>query len=361
VTDAAITSALAAVLQTMPDPLAGDQVKHYEEELAAYFGVAHAVAVASGTAALHTTLLGSGIGPGDEVLVPALSVVMSASPVTYTGATPVFFDCTPDGTDVDYDDLAAKISPRAKAIMPVYLWGRVGDPARLVSLMREHGLRMIEDACQAQGTRIGGKLAGTFGDAGCFSTKDGKLLWSGEGGFILTSDTALAEWCRAFRTHCQTPPTGQVPLSFTGHNYRLAEPLAAIARANLARFPQLLERRQQQTRLLLVLLTDIDGIEVLPIPADWNGYAPLARLHVARPREFSVHLAELGVPNSIGTFHLRACDQRPMFASQGPPCTNAAAFIESLLAPVITDHDDDERIQRHADIITTEAAKWPAC
>ncbi len=109
------------------------------------------------------------------------------------------------------------------------------------------------------------------------------------------------------------------------------------------------------------MIADVPAIEVLPGPDGWNGYAPLARLHLPEPRRFSQHLGDLGVPNSIGTFHLRACDQRPMFATQErPPCRNAAAFIDSLLAVVVTGHDDDERIQHYADIITTEAAKWPA-
>jgi perosamine synthetase len=355
-----LAAAVAEALSAMPDPGATRQVQLYEAELAGYFGSGEVIAVASGTAALHCALAASGIGPGDEVLVPALSVVMSAAPVVYTGATPVFFDCTPDG-GTDYEDLAAKITARTRAIMPVYLWGRMDDPARLAGLARDHGLQVIEDACQAIGTRWDGRLAGTTGQAGCFSTKDGKLLWSDEGGFIRTDDPGLAERCRAFRTHWQTPPSGQAPLAAIGHNYRLAQPLAAIARANLARFGQLLEHRQHQTRLLSALIADTPAIEVLPGPGGWNGYAPLARLHLPQPRRFSQHLAGLGVPNSTGTYHLRACDARPMFASPDrPACRNAASFIESLLAVVVTDHDDDERIQHYADIITTEAATWPA-
>jgi len=155
----ALLAAVGGALAAMPDPVASAQAEHYERELAAYFGTRYAVAVASGTAALHCA------------------------------------------------------------------------------------------------------LAGTSGDAGCFSTKDGKLLWSGEGGFNLTDDPGIAARCRAFRTHWQTPPAGQAPLSFLGYNYRLAEPLAAIASANLARFGQLLARRQQQTRLLSALITGSPAIE----------------------------------------------------------------------------------------------------
>lgn len=352
-------AALLEALAAMPDPMAADQAERYEEELSAFFGGGQVIAVSSGTAALHCALDGYGIGPGDEVLVPALSVVMSAAPVTYTGAVPVFFDCTPAGDDASYEDLAAKITPRTRAVMPVYLWGRTTGAARLAEFAASRGLLLIEDACQAIGSRCDGRPAGTLGDAACFSTKDGKLLWSGEGGFIRTDDPALADRCRAYRTHWQAPPPGQAPLSAIGHNYRLAEPLAALARDGLSRFPRLLDRRRHQTRLLSQLIADAPGITVLPGEPGWNGYAPLARLHLPRPREFARHLAGLGVPNSTGTYHLIACDQRPMFTRPGQPaCPNAAAFLESLLAPVVADHDDDKRIRRYADIITTEAAAW---
>jgi dTDP-4-amino-4,6-dideoxygalactose transaminase len=355
-----LTAAVAETIATMPDPAACTQIEHYEAELADHFGTENAVAVATGTAALHCALTACGIGPGDEVLIPALSVIMSAAPITYTGATPVFFDCEPGGDEISYTDLAAKITPRTKAIMPVHLWGRTGDASQLAAFADDRGLLVIEDACQAHGTRSNGRLAGTFGHAGCFSTRDGKLLWSGEGGFILTNDRGLAARCRAFRTHWQIPPPGQAPLTSIGHNYRLAEPLAAIGRTNLARFGQLLDRRRHQTTFLSQLIAPIPGIDVLASSPGWNAYAPMAGLRLPRPRQFCQYLNKLGVPNSTGSYHLMACDQRPMFASpQRSPCRNATSFIDSLLAIVITDHDDDEQLRRYADIITTEAAAWP--
>lgn len=354
-----LPSALIAALAAMPDSAADSQVSHYEDELARHFGVVHAVAVASGTAALHCALAACGIGPGDEVLVPAVSVVMSAAPVLYAGARPVFVDSDHSGVDFSYSDLAAKVTTRTKAIIAVHLWGRAGDPERLASFAATRRLQVIEDACQAHGSRVGGRLVGTFGDLGCFSTKDGKLLWSGEGGFILTSDPGLAGRCRAFRTHWQTPPPGETPLTRLGCSYRLAEPLAAIARANLAHFDQLLARRQHQTELLANSLAGTPGITVLAREPGWNGYSPLARITLSRPRSFCERLAALGVTNSVGTYHLTPCDRRPMFSDfVHASCRNAASFIESLLAVIVTEHDDDERIQRYADIITREAVAW---
>jgi len=353
--------AWARLLPTLPDPAAGRQVAELERELADRFGVAHAVAVSSGTAALHTALVGLGIGPGQEVVVPALSVVMSAAPIVYTGARPVFVDCTPDGGDFDYTDLEAKTSDATTAVMPVHLWGRVPDPHRLLAFAAAHRLHVVEDACQAQGTRVGDRPAGTLGAVGCFSLKDGKIMWSGEGGYLLTDDPDLAGRCRAYRSHWQTPPPGQAPLAELGHNYRLAEPLAVLARANLDRFDELLARRRSQTSLLLSLLDGAPGVVPLqPRPGEqWNGYSPLARLTLPAPRAFCEHLAVAGVPNSVGTFRLVPTDQRPTFADPvRPPCRNAAAIIDTTLAVVVTDHDSDQRIAECAETITREARQW---
>ncbi|MGH8897820.1 MAG: DegT/DnrJ/EryC1/StrS family aminotransferase [Egibacteraceae bacterium] len=245
-----LIEALARLLDVMPDPSSAAQTERLKDELAHSFTVGHAVATSSGTAALHCALAALGVGPGDEVLVPAMSVVMSVAPVVYAGARPVFVDCDPSGTDFDYADLKAKLSKATRCVLPVYLWGRAADPVRLREFADAEGLRVVEDACQAQGTRFDGRLLGTFGDLGCFSTKDGKLLWSGEGGFIVTDDDDLAARCRAFRTHWQTPPDGEAPMSRLGHNYRLSELQAVVARWNLARFEELLARRRHQAELL---------------------------------------------------------------------------------------------------------------
>jgi perosamine synthetase len=267
--------------------------------------------VASGTAALHTALRCLGVGTGDEVLVPALSVVMSVAPIIHARARPVFVDCDPGGTELDYEDLAGKMTSAARVILPVHLWGRPGDPARLSSAAAGHGLGVVEDACQAQGSRAGGRFAGTNGDVGCFSLKDGKVLWAGEGGYLLTDRDDIAGRARALRAHHQPPYDG--PSAEVGYNYRLAEPLAVIARANLARFDDLLDRRRRQAHRLADLLADTPGISVSSIDdtTHWNGYSFLATVGLNQPRAFCEHLARLGVPNSVGTFGLIPADRRP--------------------------------------------------
>jgi perosamine synthetase len=351
---------LAVVLAQMPDPSGGTVVGELEHDLAEAFGVPHAVAVASGTAALHAAFSACGLRPGDEVLVPALSVVMTVAPLVALGVTPVFVDSDPATLDVDYDDAARKVTQRTRAILPVHLWGRMGDPAALTAFASDHGLMNVEDAAQAAGTTRDGHPAGTIGDVGCFSMKDGKILWSGEGGFLLTARPDLAEYVAAFRSHWQPAPPGQDPPSRLATNCRLAAPLAAIARANVHRLQTLIALRREQTRYLMHAVQQASGLTALQ-PADgeqWNGFSPLLHINLPRPRAFTEHLARQGIPNSTGSFRLIPCDSRPMFAQYGPPCPGAAQILDHTLAVSLTQRDTEDTLDRYAAVITREASTW---
>jgi perosamine synthetase len=358
----ALEDQLGAVLRQMPDPSGGPVAAELERELAKAFGVPHAVAVASGTAALHAALSACGIGPGDEVLVPALTVVMTVAPLHALGATPVFVDSDPATLDLDYDDAARKVTSRTRAIIPVHLWGRMGNPANLTSFATEHDLDVVEDAAQAAGTTRDGQRPGTTGTAGCFSMKDGKILWSGEGGFLLTTHHEVAKHARAFRSHWQQPPAGEAPLTRLATNSRLAAPLAAIALANLRRISHLVELRQEQTRRVLHALeqTPAPGLAGLTPAAgeEWNGFAPLLHIDLPNPRAFAEHLAQHGVPNSTGSFRLVPCDTRPMFTSPDRPCRGAAQILDHTLAVVLTERDTDATLDRYAAVIAREATAW---
>lgn len=358
-----LTDQVAAVLQRLPDPGGGPVTGVLEEELAGAFGARHAVAVASGTAALHAALDACGVGPGTEVLVPALTVIMTVAPVVALGAVPVFVDSDPATLDLDYQDAAAKVSPRTRAIIPVHLWGRMGDPAALSGFAAAHGLDVIEDAAQAAGSARDGQKAGTLGTVGCFSMKDGKILWCCEGGFLLTSRRDLARHAAAFRTHWQDPPEGQAPQSRLAVNSRLAEPLAAIALANLRRLPALTERRRAQTRQLTRALEAVPGLSALAPAAgeEWNGFSPLLRIGLPRPRAFAERLAQRGVPNSAGSFRLVPCDTRPMFTGTHlPPCRGAAEVLDRTLAVTLTERDTEATLDRYAAVIAQEASAWTA-
>ncbi|MQS17612.1 aminotransferase [Streptomyces kaniharaensis] len=357
----ALGAGVLAALAAMPDPACAAYADRFEHDLSGVFGGRHAIAVNSGTAALHAALFAAGVQPGDEVLLPALTVVMTAAPVVQLGATPVFVDSDPATLDLDYADAAAKVTDRTRALVPVHLWGRMGDPAALAAFASRFGLAVVEDAAQAAGTSRAGIAAGTAGTAGCFSMKDGKILWSGEGGFVLTDDPDLAARARAFRGHWLTPPPGSHPQQQLAVNARLAEPLAALAQANLHRLPALLERRRTQGTYLLHALAGARGLTPLRPATDetWNHYSPLLTIGLPRPRAFAEHLAQRGVPNSTGTFRLVPCDTRPMFTpSARPRCRGAAQILERTLAVVLTDRDDEAVLDRYAAVITRESAAW---
>lgn len=356
-----ITELMTAVLDQMPDPSGGALVGQFERELAEAFGVPHVVAVSSGTAALHAALSAYGIGPGDEVLVPALTVVMTVAPLDALGARPVFVDTDPATLDLDYDDAARKLTSRTRAIMPVHLWGRMGDPAALAGFASEHGLAVVEDAAQAAGTARDGRRAGTVGAVGCFSMKDGKVLWSGEGGFLVTASREIAEHAAAFRGHWQPAPPGDAPQSRLATNSRLAAPLAAIALANLRRFPALVELRRAQTRHLVNALAQAPGLRALAPAADeeWNGFALLLHIDLPDPRAFAEHLARQGVTTSTGSFKLVPCDTRPPFAAPDrAPCRGAAEILDRTLAVVLTERDTEPALDRYAAVIAREAREW---
>lgn len=340
--------------------LSETEVDAYERDLAERFGVAHVVAVSSGTAAVQTALDAAGVRPGDEVLVPALAVVMSAAPVQHVGARPVFVDCNAEGTDFDYRDLAAKVTEHTTAVLPVHLWGRASHPVRLRSFAVDRGLAVVTDACQALGTTVDGVQIGTEATIGCFSTHKLKLLSTGEGGFLTTNDDYCAARARAYRSHWQNPP-GEQPLSRVTYNFRLADPLAEIGRRELARLDLLVQQRIDQASLLMDLLADLPQLRpaIVPDGQRWNHYAPVLHLQFDRPRAFCEHLAEQGVPNSTGTFRLVPLDQRPMFANDTrPPCNTATELLDGILAVVLTRHDDKRRIRDYAETITREVTRW---
>ena len=337
-----------------------EQVAAYEHDLARYLQVPHVVTTSSGTSAIHTALAAVGVGPGDEVLVPALAVVMSAAPVLHLRARPVVVDAPVDGRGFDLADLARKTTARTRAILPVYLWGRA-DPAagQLAAHAHDAGVPLVVDACPTLGTTVAGRQAGLDAAVACFSTHELKLLSTGEGGFLATADDTLAARARAYRSHWLPPPPGETPLSRAAHNFRLAAPLAALGRAELAHLPVLVRRRRALTSLLYELLAHCPHLTPEPADAGWNGYAPLLRLQLPRPRAFCEHLADRGVANSTGSFGLVPLDRRTLFRDPDQaPAPNAAVYLDTVLAVALTHGDDETTIRRYATIIREETSRW---
>lgn len=356
-----VLAALAPALQRMPHPSDTTETDALEHDLARAFGARHAVTVSSGTAALHTALAAADIGPGHEVLLPAATVAMTVAAVVASGAHPVFVDSPPGQLGMDPADAAAKIGPRTRAILCVHLFGDTTGLDHIVSLARRHSLLLLEDACQAQGTRHHDHAAGTVGDIGCFSLKDGKLLSCGEGGYLLTNDHTLAARAASWRNHHLTPAPGIPAAARLGHNFRLAQPLAALARHHLSGFDTALATRRRQHDRLIHALTGTPGLAPLPRTNGHNGYSPLWRIQLPNPRAFTTRLAELGVINSIGSFGLKAAPRQPWAAPLHPaPCPHATEMLDQLLAVALTARHHDSDLDTLAAIIDRETRAWPS-
>lgn len=197
----------------------GEQVERFEESFAAYCGTRHAVAVNSGTSALHLALLAAGVGAGDEVITVSATFIATVAAIVYTNATPVFVDIDPVTWNMDPALIAAAITPRTRAIVPVHMHGRLADMEAIRQIAQRHGLRVIEDAAQAHGAQRDQVRAGAFGDLGCFSFYPGKNIGAcGEGGAVTTNDPDLAKTVRQLRDWGQDGKYNHVRHGF---NYRM--------------------------------------------------------------------------------------------------------------------------------------------
>lgn len=209
----------------------GEETKAFESDFAAYIGVAHGVGVGSGTEALHLALAACGVGPGDEVITVSHTAVATVAAIELVGATPVLVDIEPDYFTLDPDKLESAISPRTKAIIPVHLYGQPADLTPILEIARRHGVRVIEDCAQAHGAMYGERRVGAGGDIACFSFYPTKNLGAlGDGGMIVTNDSALAERARLLREYGWAERyVSHIP----GWNSRLDEVQAAVLRVKL--------------------------------------------------------------------------------------------------------------------------------
>jgi dTDP-4-amino-4,6-dideoxygalactose transaminase len=251
----------------------GPRIAAFEQALADYVGTEHAVTVSSGTAALHLACLAAGIGPGDEVIVPAFTFVASAAAVRYVGATPVLCDVvSPREFVLDPADVARRITPRTKAVIAVHFCGYPAAVAELRALCDEHGLVLIEDCAQAIGATVDGdgRQTGTTGQLGAFSFFSKKQLCVGEGGMVSCTLPEHAERVRLLRSHALTSSTwdrhrGHDPaydIVDIGFNYRMDEPRAALGLSRLQRLPGSLQARRETVRAYREQLAGIEGLEL---------------------------------------------------------------------------------------------------
>jgi perosamine synthetase len=223
----------------------GPVLNEFEAAIAKYAGCAHAVAVSSGTSALHLALLALGIGPNDEVIVPSFTFIAAANVIRHVRATPVFVDIEPRTLNLDPACVEAAITPSTRALLVVHTFGIPANMDALVHLAHKHNLRIIEDACEAIGAEYKDRKVGTIGDAGAFAFYPNKQITTGEGGVLVTNNPEVAATARALRNQGRRETDDWFEHSDVGYNYRISEINCALGVEQLKRINTILQRREQ--------------------------------------------------------------------------------------------------------------------
>jgi perosamine synthetase len=223
----------------------GPKLTQFEEAFASYLSVPHAVAVNSGTSALHLCVKAAGVGPEDEVITTPFSFVASANCILFERARPLFVDIDRETLNIDVSRIPDAITSRTKALLPVHVFGRPCDMRAIRRIADDRQLKIIEDACEAIGATTDGSFAGTFGDTGTFAFYPNKQMTTGEGGMIVTSDEEVARRCRGWRNQGRGPSGGWLQHETLGFNYRLSDINCALGIAQLSRLEGMLEKRAE--------------------------------------------------------------------------------------------------------------------
>lgn len=247
----------------------GPRTAAFEDVFASRHAVPHAVAFSNGTVALAGIYLALGIGPGDEVIVPSMTFISTATSVLHVGARPVFAEVTEDTFNLDPSDVEARLTPRTRAIVAVHYGGQPADLAELSSIADGAGIALIEDAAQAHGASYQGKPVGGFGQAAMFSFTPTKNVTTGEGGIVTTNDGELATRLRLLRNHGQS---GQYHHDLVGYNWRITEMQAAMGVVQINKLDAILDRKRANAAYLWNRLKDAPNI-LLPITREDRTHA----------------------------------------------------------------------------------------
>jgi dTDP-4-amino-4,6-dideoxygalactose transaminase len=280
-------------------------VARFEETFAAFQHCKHGVTAANGTVTLEIALATAGVGPGDEVIVPAISFISTATAVSRVGATPVFVDIEPYSFNMDPERAAAAISPRTKAILVVHFGGQLAEMDRLLALAAERNLILLEDAAHAHGSEWNGRRAGSLGLAGSFSFQNSKVMTAGEGGIVVTNDAGMAARLYSMRDQGRRIGGGWFFHYTLGTNLRLTAWQASVLLAQLERLPEQIQLRTRNAATLLQQWADIPGLTMQKTPPQVNQnsyYLLLGRIDAQKfgisRDEFCQRLNEQGIPCS---------------------------------------------------------------
>lgn len=276
----------------------GPAVEQFEEAFAKASGRKYCVGVNSGTSALHLALLVAGVGPGDEVITTPHTWISTSWAVSYCGATPVFADVDPDTGNLDPTQVAAAITSKTKALLPVDLYGNPADLVAFEDLAKRHGLALVDDACQAHGALLGSRLVGSFGTSACFSFYPGKNLGAaGEGGAIVTDDLDAANRMRRLRNHAQAGAHEHLEI---GYNYRMEGLQGAVLGAKLPSLDGWNNQRREAAARYAELLSGLAGVTQ---PFVTPGADPNWHLYVVRVAERSTVASRMQANGIDVRFH----------------------------------------------------------
>lgn len=246
---------------------AGQMVTQLEGDFADYVKAEHAIAVNTGTSALHLSIMAAGVERGDEVILPSFTFVATAEAVAMVGAKPVFVDINPKTYNLSCENLEKAITEKTKAIIPVDLYGLSADLKAIKEKAEKHGLAVIEDAAQAHGAMYKGRPPGSFADTACWSFYASKNITTGEGGMITTNDEEIADIIRIMRTHGEKRKYESLTL---GHNYHLSEIHASIGKVQLEKLPSFLSKRSRNAERLSEALKEAENLKLPEKPDDYE-------------------------------------------------------------------------------------------
>lgn len=232
----------------------------FQEAFSGYLGVRYAIALPSCTSAIHLALLALGVGPGDEVIVPDLTWIASAAPITYVGATTVFADVDEKTWCLSPESFQANITPRTKAVIPVDLYGNVADMDAIRQIAQQHGIGVVEDAAEALGATYHGRQAGSLGDVGVFSFHGSKTLTTGEGGMFVTDNEDIYRRVLFLQDHGRAPGDKMFWNTEVGYKYKMSSMQAALGLAQLERMDELYARKREIFAWYQQELSDVDGL-----------------------------------------------------------------------------------------------------
>ena len=322
----------------------GPGVEEFERAFAEYTGSEYAVAVNSGTAALHTALLAHGIGKGDEVITSPFTFIATGNSVLYTGAKPVFADIETETYNIDPADIQEKISPKTRALLPVHLYGHPAEMKAIRELAEDHDLTLIEDACQAHGASYFGKKVGAFG-SGTFSFYPTKNMTTGEGGMLTTGDREVAERAKMIRAHGSKQ---RYLHEMVGYNLRMTDIAAAIGLVQLKKLDGFNATRQKNAGILSEGLKAVDGVR---LPVIRNGCTHVFHQYTIRAEkrdELAAFLREREIGTGIHypiPIHTQPLYRELGYGDSHPEAEKAAEEVLSLpVHPGVSEADLEQII-----------------